>query len=76
MTRPESWETVARALAARLAYQADNCPEGYNILDAGDLSSLGDAADRHVKPEDHPDCPYCSDTAAYRRFLAKVGKLL
>lgn len=64
----ESWETVARALAARMAYQANNCPAG-----TGELGyTVDDPSLVHRVPEEHADdCPFCADTVAYRRFVAK-----
>lgn len=68
----ESWQAVARALGARMAYQADNCPAGRDALESGGYGVVANPALVHRIPDDHADdCPFCADTVAYRRFLAR-----
>ncbi len=70
MSRPESWESVARALASRLVYHANACPVGFNPF--GELDPAG-YGERHRDPAEHADtCPFCADTVAYRRFRRKA----
>lgn len=75
MTRPESWETVARALAARMEYQANNCPVGHYQSGEGQSPGgfNGEAGVFHLDADAAAEdgCPFCADTVAYHRFLAR-----
>lgn len=74
MRRPESWEAVARALAARMEHQANQCPQGQFVTDGeGRGSYVGEPGEFHMDAEAAAadGCPFCADTAAYHRFLAR-----
>lgn len=53
-----TWEKIADELSERLRHHAYNCGEHGN-----------DAADEHAH-----DCPYCADTAAWRRYLRHANR--
>lgn len=64
---PETWRMIADDLASRLQYQADA---------AGSVSDLYPDAQgcAHKLWQADPDCPFCEDRRAYRRYLAKREK--
>jgi hypothetical protein len=66
----DTWRDVAEALALRMEYQAFNCPVGTGVQPTGNGQWADNGEERHV-PEEHPECPFCADTLAYKRFLVK-----
>lgn len=71
--RPEPWRTIAEALADRLQYQANSCPVGHFMSGEGQNPGgyNGNAGEHHDPDEAADSCPFCADTIAYRRYLAK-----
>lgn len=75
MARTGSWESVARALASRMVYQANACPVGsYQTGTGQDPGHFAGEPEEFHNPDEHvEDCPFCADTVAYRRFLARAA---
>lgn len=74
MARVESWREVALALGSRMAYQANACPVGTFQPGSGQDPGqfVGGEGEFHVPDEHVTDCPFCADTVAYRRFIARL----
>lgn len=71
MARGESWETVARALAARMVYHAHCDATTGGTTDSG--IPVGPPAHPTIEDGLADGCPFCEDRAAYARFLAKAA---
>lgn len=71
--RPESWRAIAEALAGRLQYQANACPVGHYTSGEGQNPGgyNGNPGEHHNPDEAADTCPFCADTIAYRRYLAR-----
>jgi len=58
-----------------LEYRADNCPVGYfsnqdNPRGVGSFN--GEPGEHHDPDKAAAECPFCADTIAYRRFVART----